>query len=197
MFRGNCNSFFENSTFLSIWRSHGCFGERILMSPVCFYCCPFGRPSQFFCVWLKAYIGKVFLGSLRILGFIEFLNGFLRVFLGALGFLRITLGNVSRTSISGDCRTEWVIILVPYRKERSQFLFVPNSTSVIESCYLYIHPSGISKFCFDFHTIWYSYWERMVLPLDFFLLKILNHGLFSRMKIIALRPNLEPASPAT
>ena len=32
------------------------------------------------------------------------------------------------------------------------------------------------------------------LPVISFLLKILNHGLFGRMKIIASRPNLEPAS---
>jgi len=34
----------------------------------------------------------------------------------------------------------------------------------------------------------------MVLPLNFFPLKILHHGLFGKMKIIALWPNLEPAS---
>ena len=34
----------------------------------------------------------------------------------------------------------------------------------------------------------------MVLPLNFFPLKIFNHGLFGRMKIIASRPNLEPVS---
>ena len=34
----------------------------------------------------------------------------------------------------------------------------------------------------------------LVLSLDFFLLKMLNYGLFGRVKITALRPNLKPAN---